>query len=182
MTVNVIYRKATIDDANIITNFAIGVIRHTFTVKQQIGPQEYILSKKHEEDYLIIRQKTLEKSTTISRIAIDPISNIIVGYIEFGPKNIYFDDLKCEYEILCFFVDPKFQGKGVGKYLLSTVIQEGHESGAFTIGQDSIGIMTMEGNQTVTAFYEKIGMVIAKYLKFSVSFAFYIKSRRENKR
>lgn len=170
MVGKIIYRKAEIEDVNIVADFVVGCIRYAFTKKSILGPQEYYKSDKFPEDYLEIRRNSLSTITTMSSIAIDSETNQVVGYIEFGPKKSYLKDIDCQSEILCYFVDPQTQGKGVGRALLANIIQLAHDSGKFQIGKENIGVLTLKGNPSITGFYQRIGAIPVQEHEWNVSF------------
>ncbi|PWN31427.1 uncharacterized protein FA14DRAFT_96243 [Meira miltonrushii] len=163
------YRKAEIEDVGAVADFVVGCIRFAFTQKMKLGPQEYYKSDKFPEDYLQIRQNSLGSPTTMSSMAIDSETNQVVGYIEFGPKKAYLKDLDCQSEILCYFVGPQTQGQGVGRALLANIIQLANDSGKFTIGHNSVGILTLRGNPSITGFYKRIGAFPAQDHDWNVS-------------
>lgn len=166
-----VYRKAEKEDLNAITDFVVGCIRYAFTVKNILGPQEYYKSDVFPKDYYKIRQGSLDKPTTLSSMAIDPVTNNVVGYIEFGPKKPYFEKMDCTSEILCYFVGSQTQGKGVGRHLLANIIQQAHNTKTFSIGQESVGVLTLRGNPSITTFYKKIGAYPVEEYDFNVSFS-----------
>lgn len=169
MVGEIIYRKAGLEDVGAITEFVVGCIRFAFTQKTILGPQDYYKSDVFPKDYLQIRQNSLSNPTTMSSIAIDSETSQVIGYIEFGPKKPYLKDLDCQSEILCYFVGPQMQGQGVGKALLANIIQLAHNSRTFTVGHNSIGILTLRGNPSIAGFYKKIGVFPAQEYEFNVS-------------
>lgn len=169
MADTLIYRKAGIEDAPKIRDFGVACLRFAFTQKIKLGPQEYYHSDQFPVDYLKTRQKNLSNPTTLTRMAIDPQTNKMVGYIEFGPKKPYFDDYDCKSEILCYFVGNQLQGKGVGYNLLANVVQQAHDSKTFVIGQENVGILTLKDNPTIETVYKRMGAVPVGEFDFDVS-------------
>jgi GNAT superfamily N-acetyltransferase len=169
MADTLIYRKAETEDLSVVTDFVVGCIRYAFTRTLKLGPQEYYASDIFPLDYYGIRQKSLSNPTTLSSMAIDPETNQVVGYIEFGPKKPYFKDIDCQSEILCYFVSNQIQGKGVGKHLLGNIIQQALDNDTFSLGQDSVGILTLKGNPSITTFYKRIGAFPVQEHEWNVS-------------
>lgn len=168
------YRKAELEDAPKIRDFCVACLRFAFTQKNKLGPQEYYKSDQFPKDYLKTRQKNLSNPTTLTRMAIDPQTNNLVGYIEFGPKKPYFNDFDCKSEILCYFVDNRLQSKGVGFNLLGSLVQQAHDSKSFVIGQENVGVLTLRDNPTIETVYKRMGAVPVGDFDFDVSFRFYL--------
>lgn len=169
---NLSYREAGIRDVEAITEFVVKCKRMAYSHRVHFVSKcelEYLVSNIFPQDYFNYRIKSLNKCTTVARIAIDSETERIVGYIEFGLKNQYFDDIGCSSEILCYFVDPDIIGRGVGTNLLVGLLKQSRDQGSFVVGKESIGIMTGRGNPFIDTVYKKIGAYPIKDVDHSVS-------------
>ena len=63
-----------------------------------------------------------------------------------------------EFYIDTLSVDPKFQGKGIGKLLINTVIIE-----AKRLGFKRVGLLVSSTNPNAKRLYEKVGFKVAGY-------------------
>jgi len=149
-------QKARQEDADEVGTFVVNCLREAFTKDLKLGPQETFKSSEFLEAYKEYRRQSIGNANNLCRILREQTSNEILGYIEFGQKNIYKGVSGCEFEILCLFTNPTLKGRGIGKMLVSNAIKEMVELGSLTIGSDRVGVMTQAGSPYIR-FYEKIG-------------------------
>lgn len=81
----------------------------------------------------------------------------VVGHISWDIPHDYITDHlepseNAYLEVVQFFVDPKFQGKGVGHQLFQSAVQEAHRL------QSKIALVALDGSDEAKRFYRKHGL------------------------
>jgi len=136
-------RKATPADAFAITKINYDARRHNY---KDIAPQEF-LDTLDFQDKLKSTQERFKRWTSV--IYVKEIDGKVVGFIGWWlpfDKNVPYDA-----EIYSIYIDPAIQGKGVGKELMHTIMNDD-----FFKDKKSFYLWTLEENPQSRGFYEKL--------------------------
>lgn len=115
---------------------------------RNIIPQEYLDS--------IPTGKWAEKLDNPNRYSLIAIENgKIIGTVSFGKSR--FNDFVDYGEIISIYFLPKYMGKGYGKILMKSAVEE-----LLRLGYHDIFFWVLEKNTRARRFYEKFGFTVSE--------------------
>lgn len=137
-------RKATLDDIPAIRRIALVAFPETYRDILSNEQMEYMMEMMYSEDSLR-RQMTVENNVFYLCEGKGYVSFRYVGRMETGVDLFHLEKL---------YVLPQFQGRGLGKELVDTVINAAKQS---STGKTRIELNVNRYNKAIS-FYEHIGM------------------------
>jgi len=141
-TINNWVRKATLDDAFAITKVHLDTQKYNY---RDILDQEF-LENMNFESRVQKMQDRLEKKESV--IYVKELDGKIVWFIDGGVSKA---GVPYEAEIYTIYIDPKFQGKGVGKELMYTIMNDD-----FFKDKKSLYLWTLKESPQSRGFYDKL--------------------------
>lgn len=152
---NIIYRKATIEDAYGIEYVAAHSWKETYSGYM---PDEYLDNRILTIENKIERAKNLLKSTNTYYVA--EINNKVVGILHY--KDSINDKYKDYGYLESLYVLKKYQGLGIGKELFKIAVR-----GLISLGHAKMYLECLQGNNTIN-FYKKYGGKVIDTVDFPI--------------
>ena len=152
---NIVYEKATLDDAYSIRYIGAYSWRETYT---GLVPDDYLEYKIDHFEDKVEREKELIKN---SNYYVARVDNKTVGFVVFGKSE---DTKYSEYGYLgALYLLKDYQGYGIGKKLFEIAVK-----GLKELGYSKMMLECMEGNNTIN-FYKKYSGEVIDTIDFSLN-------------
>lgn len=133
-------RKASIDDALIITEISVETWKKTY---EGLLPQELLANRKVDKKRINSwKENILNPDYTVLVYEDEKVC----GYLWGGKKR---DDINVPYEIYAIYVNPEYQRAGIGQALINEYKKQ--------INNQPFYLYMLKGNASASAFYKKMG-------------------------
>lgn len=153
----IVYRDATVDDAEAIAAFASSSFVHTFG---HLYPPEDLAAFLAEKYERAIQAKEIANPLFRYRLALN--EDAIVGYCMMGALDIDVDD-PAALELHRLYVSPEMKGQGVAQALMDDCL-----AWARRLGAHALYLSVWENNARAQAFYKRYGFAHVGEHKFMV--------------
>ena len=146
---NIIYEKATVEDAEVIRFIGAYSWKETYT---GLVPEDYLDYKTAHYRDKVNREKELIKNVN-NNYYVARVDNKTVGYVLYGHSNN--EKYKDYGYIGALYLLNKYQGHGIGKKLFRIALE-----GLKELGYSKMMLECMEGNNTINFYKKYLGEVV----------------------
>ncbi|MEW9110054.1 GNAT family N-acetyltransferase [Cytobacillus gottheilii] len=143
-------KKCTLEDLQTLQEISIETFNATF--KDQNSPENM---KAYLERAFNLKQLEKELSNNSSQFFFVYFNNEIAGYLKINTNDAQSEEMGNDsLEIERIYIRNKFQGHGIGKYLLTKAIEIAMER-----NKSKVWLGVWEKNENAIGFYKKMGFV-----------------------